>query len=55
MNGSRLATANHRERGRYGTVDWLFREYKSSDAYLDKVSRGRGRTTSGPCCWSLTS
>jgi hypothetical protein len=23
---------------RYGTVDWLFREYKSSKAYLEKVS-----------------
>ena len=23
---------------RYGTVDWLFREYKASRAYLDKVS-----------------
>ena len=24
---------------RYGTVDWLFREYKSSKAYLEKVSK----------------
>jgi hypothetical protein len=24
---------------RYGTVDWLFREYKSSKAYLEKVSQ----------------
>jgi hypothetical protein len=24
---------------RYGTVDWLFREYKSSNAYLEKVSK----------------
>jgi hypothetical protein len=23
---------------KYGTVDWLFREYKTSRAYLDKVS-----------------
>ena len=23
---------------RYGTVDWLFREYKNSKAYLDKVA-----------------
>ena len=23
---------------RYGTVDWLFREYKSSKAYLEKVA-----------------
>jgi hypothetical protein len=28
---------------KYGTVDWLFREYKRSDAFLEKVAeRSRG-------------
>src|SRR5262245_53896712 len=30
VNGSRVAA--------YGTVDWLFREYKQSKAYLEKVA-----------------
>jgi hypothetical protein len=39
---------------RYGTVDWLFREYKSSKAYLEKWPSVRDRTMSAQCCWSPT-
>jgi hypothetical protein len=33
----------------YGTVDWLFREYKQSKAYLEKVHRVRGPITIARC------
>jgi hypothetical protein len=49
MGHSRLGRASNKKRlgqeiptaslYRYGTVDWLFREYKSSKAYLEKVSK----------------
>ena len=32
---------------RYGTIDWLFREYKASKRYEKRVSARTGRTTSG--------
>jgi hypothetical protein len=35
---ARLAGEPIESIARYGTVDWLFREYKSSKAYLEKVS-----------------
>jgi hypothetical protein len=36
---ARLAGEPIESIARYGTVDWLFREYKSSKAYLEKVSQ----------------
>src|SRR5271154_6822156 len=36
---ARLAGEPIESIARYGTVDWLFREYKSSKAYLEKVSK----------------
>ena len=39
MNGLPSAMVNQsQESSRYGTVDWLFREYKQSKAYLKKVA-----------------
>jgi hypothetical protein len=37
-----------------GTVDWLFREYKASKAYTEKVSKVRARATRKPCGWLAT-
>ena len=37
---------------RYGTIDWLFRRYKTEDAYTEKVSSALARTTSVLCRWS---
>ena len=36
---ARLAGEPIESIARYGTVDWLFREYKASKAYLEKVSK----------------
>ena len=38
MNGDRRDPASRRRPGEIGTVDWLFREYKQTKAYLEKVS-----------------
>lgn len=38
---------------KYGTVHWLFREYKISKAYVEKVA-DPARTTSGQCGKSAT-
>jgi hypothetical protein len=35
---------------KFGTVDWLFREYKQTKAYLEKVHSVHVAITSAPCC-----
>lgn len=37
---------------KYGTVDWLFREYKTSKAYLEKVAP-RSRAGGGDYEWAM--
>jgi len=37
---------------RHGSVDWLFRTYKASAAYQEKVSARSRLTTSAQCCLS---
>ena len=34
---------------RYGTIDWLFRQYKTEKAYTEKSLRGHALTTNGSC------
>ena len=41
MNGTTSAEGEPVEQGkiaRYGTIDWLFRQYKTEKAYTEKVS-----------------
>ena len=41
MNGTTSARASRSSRrkiARYGTIDWLFRQYKTEKAYTEKVS-----------------
>ena len=40
---------------KYGSVDWLFREYKISRAYWTRSPNARGATTSGQWTRSATS
>ena len=39
MNGGQDRGEPVESIARYGTVDWLFREYKSSNGYLERVSQ----------------
>jgi len=40
---------DNRKLARYGTIDWLFRHYKTEEAYTEKVSSARVPITSASC------
>ena len=55
MNGQRSRSGEPVEGlVRFGTVDWLFREYKQSEGISRKGLAAFGPITSGRCCWLRT-